>query len=447
MKRLKFETAFRVWIVICLLILGGTFLVVAQDSPTNAPAQAVTAKVQTADGESSTLLLDIEKKVFLTFGLDRVPYLQKPLWGNPRWQYVSSLFYIILAFYISKFLDWLTRVWLRKWADKTETRFDNLLLELLNGPVKIVAFVVFLHVGLNVFDWPNWAEEFLSKVLKIIVACSLTYLVLKAVDLLLGYWKLRGVQGEDKVLDEQLFPLLSKSLKVFVVVVATLVTLDNLGLDIRSVLTLGSVGALAVGLAAQDTLANLFGALSVFVDKPFRVGDRIQLPDVDGTVETIGLRSIRVRNLDGHLITVPNKTVGSATITNVTRRPNIKTTMNIGITYDTPTEKVKRAVAILNDIYRPHPKTHDLIISFNQFADSSLNIMVVHWWAGTDMKEYLAGIQDLNLQVKARFDAEGISFAFPSRTVYLKQDSEWRVNGSEKHIASLPEKESQADKK
>ena len=161
---------------------------------------------------------------------------------------------------------------------------------------------------------------------------------------------------------------------------------------------------------------------------------RIQLDLVDGAVETIGLRSTRVRNLDGHLITVPNKTMGNATITNVTRRPNIKTVMNIGITYDTPAEKVKRALQILREVYKEHPKTFDCLIGFNKFADSALNIQVVHWWNSTDNKEYLAGLQEMNLAVKERFDKEGINFAFPSQTVYLKQDSDWRVDGTREGI-------------
>src|SRR5206468_1315394 len=143
-------------------------------------------------------------------------------------------------------------------------------------------------------------------------------------------------------------------------------------------------------------------------DKPFRIWDRIQLEHVDGTVETIGLRSTRVRNVEGHLITIPNKTMGNATITNVTRRPNIRTEMNMGLTYDTSAEKLKQALAILGDVYRGHPMTEELVLSFNKFADSSLNILVVHSWKGTDLKAYLAGMQELNLLVKERFDAEGI---------------------------------------
>jgi MscS family membrane protein len=188
-----------------------------------------------------------------------------------------------------------------------------------------------------------------------------------------------------------------------------------------------SIGGLAVGLAAQDTLANLFGAVAVFVDKPFRIGDMVELEGVKGNVESIGLRSTRVRNLDGHLITVPNKTMGNATITNITERPNIKTEMNLGVTYDTSPEKLRRALGILEEVYRGHTQTQDLILSFNKFADSSLNIFIVHWWKGTDNRAYLAGMQELNLTIKERFDAEGIGFAFPSQTVYLKQDSAWSL--------------------
>src|SRR6185436_15048225 len=193
------------------------------------------------------------------------------------------------------------------------------------------------------------------------------------------------------------------TLKVFIIIIAALVTSQNMGLNITGVLASLSIGGLALGLAAQDTVANLFGAVAIFVDKPFRIGDRVKLDAVDGVVEMIGMRSTRVRNLDGHLITIPNKTMGNATITNITRRPNIKTEMNIGITYDTPTPQVKRALEILNEVYRNHPMTFDLIVSFNKFADSSLNIFIVHWWNSTDYKAYLAGMQEMNLVIKQQF--------------------------------------------
>jgi MscS family membrane protein len=364
----------------------------------------------------------------LTFGLDRVVILERiKFFDIPLWQYCASLIYIFLAFYISKLLDLLTRVWLKRWAKNTATKFDDLLLDLLNGPTKVIAFIIFLRIGLEVFSWPVVVRGFLSKAFTIVVALSLTYTILKFIDLVMGYWKSRTRVEADRAFDEQLFPVVRKSLKLFVIVVAALVTLDNIGVNITAAIASLSIGGLAVGLAAQDTLANLFGAVAVFVDKPFRIGDMVELEGVKGNVESIGLRSTRVRNLDGHLITVPNKTMGNATITNITERPNIKTEMNLGVTYDTSPEKLRRALGILEEVYRGHTQTQDLILSFNKFADSSLNIFIVHWWKGTDNRAYLAGMQELNLTIKERFDAEGIGFAFPSQTVYLKQDSAWSL--------------------
>ena len=366
--------------------------------------------------------------VWLSFGLDRVPFLRtREIAGIPLWQYVSSLIYIFLAFYISKFLDYFIRARVRNWARKTTTKLDDLFLELVRGPVRIVVFVILLHIGMKVYAWPEVLENFFSKSLKIFVACSITYVLIKGIDLIIGVWQQRSSTPGNEQFSRQLLPLIRKTLKVFIVVVAALVTSQNLGLNVTGLIASLSIGGLAVGLAAQDTLANLFGAVAILTDKPCRVGDRIQVDGIDGTVEQIGFRSTRVRNADGFLVSIPNKTMGNAIITNIALRPNIKTVMNVGLTYDTTAEKVERAIQILEEVFKRHPMTAEITISFNKFESSALNIMVVHLWNATDMKAYLAGIQSLNLEVKRRFDAERISFAFPTQTLYVKQDSEWRM--------------------
>jgi len=376
--------------------------------------------VTAATNSVSAAVTPAAHNVWLTFGLDRVEWLQISWLGNPLWQYLASLIFIAVAFYAAKLVDFVFRVQLKRLTARTKSTVDDLFVDLARGPVKIITFVILLHIGLRVFAWPEWAASFISNGLKIVVAASITYVLLKLVDLAMTVWRKRMESAEDALLDSQLFPVISKSLKVFVVVIAVLVTTQNLGMNVTGLLASLSIGGLAVGLAAQDTLSNLFGAVALFADKPFRVGDRIQLDSIDGSVEAIGLRSTRVRNLDGHLVTVPNRTMANASITNVSKRPNIKTVMNVGVTYDTPADRVERAMAIIEEIFKPHPKTADLIISFNKFNDSSLNILVVHWWNSTDFKEYLAGFQTLNLELKRRFDAEGIDFAFPTQTVYVK---------------------------
>lgn len=364
------------------------------------------------------------------FGLDRVTGLQyRPFSDIPLWQFAASLVYVFLSFALSRLADYLLGVKARKWARKTTTQLDDILLELVRGPVKLVIFVVLLHIGIRVYDWPELLADTFSRALKVMVAISLTYLMVRFVDVMIQLWRHRHIGADEDLAGRELLPLIRRTLQVFVVVVAALVTADNLGMNVTGIIASLSIGGLAVGLAAQDTLGNLFGAMAILMDKPFRVGDRIQLGGVDGFVETIGFRSTRVRNLDGHLVAIPNKEVGNATIINVQLRPNIRTVMTFGLTYETSPERMERATEVLRSVYSEHPKTQDVWISFNQFGTSSLNIQVIHWWADTDYPAYLAGMQAMNLEIQRRFTNEHIEFAFPTQTVWLKSQSGQAVPG------------------
>jgi MscS family membrane protein len=362
------------------------------------------------------------------------PFLKREFLGNELWKWLTSLVYIFLALYVAKFLDYLTRFWLKKRADKTGAKVDPLAFDLLDGPVKMVVFIIFLHIGLDVLRWPPKVQAILAKGFTVVVALSITYALLKLVDLLMAVWRSRSQAGSDHALNEHLFPIMSKTVKACVMIVALLVTADNLDIKVTAALTSLSIGGLVVGLAAQDTLSNLFGAVAVFMDKPFRIGDHIQMDTVDGTVETIGVRSTRVRNGQGYLVTIPNKTVGNATIINISRRPNIQGDISIALTYDTTTEKLKRAIAILKEVFAGEPLIQGLLVTFDRFKESALNVHVTFTWNGVDDAKYAAGMHGLNMQVKQRFEAEAIQLAAPARTVYLKQDSEWRVTSGDESV-------------
>ena len=410
--RWRFEWIYRL-LLVALLATAGWAVWAEVQGTTNAPAPTVPTKPDPGNELHP-----------LTFGLDQVDFLREhDVLGQPLWKYLASLIYILLAFYTAKLLDYIVNVWVKRWANRTETKYDDLLLELLHGPVKVVTLVIFLQVGLGIFDWPERVQLYLSRGFIVVVACSVTYVALKLLDLLLGLWRERIVSPQDRVFAEQLFPVLRKVAKAGIIIAAALITAENLQIEIKSLLAGLSIGGLALGLAAQDTVASLFGAVAIFLDRPFYIGDRIKVEGVDGVVEGIGLRSTRIRNLDGHHVTVPNKLMGNAIITNITRRPSIKTEINLGLTYDTPVEKVKRATALLEEIFRANPRTLDLIISFNKFGDSALNILIVHVWNGTDVKAHFADLQELNLQIKQRFDAENIEMAFPTQTVLLKSEA------------------------
>lgn len=404
MTRVRFESVFKVYVAVLLALLVWT----------------VWANAQTNDPSTHPPVKAPLPAPHFSFGLSDVKALQTLVLDVPLWQYLASLLYVALAFVVARLIDWLVRAKLRKLVTRTSTQLDDILLSLLGGPIKVIAFVILLHIGLRLFPWPDAAEHYLSLGLQIIVALSLTYLAVKIVDALLDYWRQRSGTADDRALSEQLIPFIRHTAKAFIVIVAALLTCETLGVKVTGLIASLSVGGLAVGLAAQDTLANLFGAVAVFVDKPFRVGDRIKLDAVEGDVERIGMRSTRVRTLDGHLVSIPNKTVGNAVITNIDRRPGIRTVLNIGLTYDTPTERLRHALELLEEIYKSEPMTKDVVITFNKFTDSALNIEVAHWWNGTDQKAYLKGLQELNLRVKETFDREGLQLAFPTQTVHVK---------------------------
>jgi len=415
--KIKFEILFKIYIGVFVALLLYAVWADAQTTLTNISATASETNIQSVatSSDSSTVT-----NYNLSFGLEKVDAFKKLFLGRPIYQYIASVIYIILAYFTMLLVDFIFIKILKKLTSKTKTQYDDILVDLLKNPVKVIVMVILLHIGLNVFDWPEWIENYISKALKLVVAWSITMMVIHSIDVLMMYIQEKSVDKES-AFDMHLFSVLRKTLKIILVIVAGLVTAQNLGLNITGLLASLSIGGLAIGLAAQDTLANLFGAVAIFLDRPFQIGERIKLDSYDGVVEKIGLRSTQIRNLDGHLISVPNKTVSNATIVNISRRPNIRTVMDIGIIYETPPEKVKRATEILEEVYRSHPKTKDVLIGFNKFNDFSLNIMVVHWWDSVDYKDYLAGMQELNLKIMKRFKEEGIEFAYPTQLHYVKK--------------------------
>lgn len=358
----------------------------------------------------------------LTFGLDQyAPLKDKQLFGIDLWQYAAFLVYVAIAILLAKLIDLLARGYFKRLVLKTDSPHDDLLLDVLAGPVKVLIFVLLLHIGLDFFPWPDWAEKWFSRALQLIVAGALIYLSIKLVDLLLSIWRERLEKTVDKAMAQQFFPILQKILRAIVVVIALLVTMQNMGMNITSLLASLSIGGLAIGLGAQDSLGNLFGAISIFLDKPFQVGDQVRFEQHEGHVENIGLRSTRIRHLDGHLITVPNKMMASTTVINISGRPTIRTVMNVALTYDTPEPRIREAIGIVDDVFRKHPKTHDLLVTFNKFEATSLNLQVIHWWQGNHQPSQLADLQEMNLALKNKFDNAKLQFAFPTQTIYYKE--------------------------
>ena len=248
------------------------------------------------------------------------------------------------------------------------------------------------------------------------------YQLVALLDIRLIKW----AEGTENSVDNMLVPLVGKTLRVFIAIIGGMMVLQNLtGLQIGPLLASLGIGGLAVALAAKDSIANFFGTLTILFDKPFQVGDRIVINNYDGSVESVGFRSTRIRLLSGHLVSIPNEKVVNSEVENIGRRPNIRWLTQIGVTYDTPPEKVRAAVEILRDILKDHEGMHPDFpprVHFNGFNDWSLNITVVTWYHPPEYWDFQAWLQQTCLEILRRFESAGIDFAFPSRTLYLANE-------------------------
>jgi MscS family membrane protein len=377
-----------------------------------------------------------ELEAILAFGLDEVEQFRPKLWGKPIWEYLASLVYLILALFISGLLDVIARVLLKRWAAAKSNAIAALVIDLLKGPLRIICLIVLINAGLQVFLWPVGVERWLMMLLSLVMAASLTYGGLQLSDLAISRWLRRTIGHDHREIDEQVLPILRKIAKVLIVIIAILVTCQNVfQKDVTTILASLSIGGLAIGLAAQDTLGNLFGAMSIFVDKPFRLGDSVKLGGVEGAVESIGLRSTKVRSPEGFLITIPNKTMGTATIINLSRRPSVKTDLVFTVPYELSADKIDRAATILQEVFTAHSMTREAIVGVNKFSDSGVNILVNHTWKAGDAGGYPRALQEIHLEVKRRFDQEGIPFACPSRNIHLSLESNGhdRLNSFARH--------------
>ena len=261
------------------------------------------------------------------------------------------------------------------------------------------------------------------------------YQFVYVMDARLSQW----ADSTESTIDDILVPLFGKTLRIFIVILAGIIVVQNLtGVEIGPLLASLGIGGLAVALAAKDSIANFFGTLTILFDKPFQVGERIVIDNYDGVVEDVGFRSTRIRLLTGHLVTIPNEKVVNSGLENIGKRPNIRWLNNIGITYDTPPEKIERAVAIIREIIADHEGMHPDFpprVYFNGFNDWSLNILVLAWYHPPEYWDFQEWVQRTCLEITRCFSAEGIDFAFPTRTLHLANDTkrqlkvEWLEKG------------------
>jgi MscS family membrane protein len=216
-------------------------------------------------------------------------------------------------------------------------------------------------------------------------------------------------------------PLIKRTLAAFFVIFSILVVFESLGFEVKTFLAGLGIGGLAFALAAQDTIANMFGSFVVVMDQPFYVGEYIRVAGHEGTVEEIGLRSTRLRTAQRTQIVIPNKTVASEVITNFTRMPQRRVDSTLGITYDTPPEKIQAVLADLRSLLRSDPGVHQgqIVVSLADFNDSSVRVQILYFTADPDWESHMAVRERVNIAILRAFAARDVAIAFPSSVIHL----------------------------
>jgi MscS family membrane protein len=338
--------------------------------------------------------------------------------GWQLWQW--ALFFILaaLSYLLVLLSTWVVALFLRR----RETERSRQIALFVTGPVRILLWFLLIRQGVY-FIGISTTLRALDRAETLLIIAS-TWAFIRLVDIvfdLLVDW-LRKMDRESAIV--LLGPLRNIS-KVVIVIFAVILWLDNTGFDVGAILAGLGVGGLAVALAAQDTLKNFLGSIMILLDRPYKVGQRIVVKGHDGVVEEIGLRSTRMRLLTGHMTTLPNEEMAKVDIENISSRPHIRRLTNISITFDTPPEKVEKAVQIIRNILDNHegmdPEFQPRVY-FSDFNPASLNILMLYWYHPPDYWGFIAFNGRVNLQIMQAFEKEGIKFAFPTTTTYLTQE-------------------------
>ena len=344
-------------------------------------------------------------------------FLSKTFYHNTLQQWAISLLIILAAVIVARAAYWVFGKVFKKAASKTKSKLDDLIIDMIEEPVVFAITVLGIFIGMERLSFPHGFENFLNKIYHVLIAVNVTWLIARTVDALIREYVAPWVDKSEGDLDDQLLPVVRKGLRFVIWSLGLIVALNNAGYDVGALIAGLGLGGLAFAMAAKDTVSNFFGGITVFADKPFKLGDRIKIDGYDGTILEIGIRSTRLKTLEGRIVTIPNLKFTDSYIENVTAEPTRKVVLNLGLTYDTTPENVQLAIEILKEINANHQSTEgDALISFNSWGDFNLGIFFAYYIKKEG--DILQTQTDMNLEILKRFNEKGLEFAFPTQTLY-----------------------------
>ncbi len=368
----------------------------------------------------------VHKKVF-RFGTDRIISLfpkqgHNLFFGLYVFQYAGILILALLSTVFHKIMTFLFRKLIsRALKNSGYGTFARKVLQSVAQPLSLFFIFLLLSILVPVLLLPPLISKYVILGLKAMIPLFGTVTIYRLINVFALYTE-QLAKKTDGTLDDQLIPLMRKTLKTFVIAIGTLFVLDNLEINVIPVLTGLSIGGLAFALAAQDTIKNFFGSVMIFVDKPFQIGDWITTGTVDGNVEEVGFRSSRVRTFRNSLTYIPNGKLADAIIDNHGLRKYRRFYTQISVQYDTPPALLESFIAGLRKIVDEHPKTRkdDYNIFLNEMSASSLDVMFYIFFEVPTWNDELEARHEVLLEAIKLAEHLGVKFAFPTQTLHME---------------------------
>ena len=355
-------------------------------------------------------------------------WVRKPFLTLDWWQWGGLFLAILAGLALRVFFRFGLLIFLRilPKPKKSQLNVREFFHDVLT-PLSYLVAILFWFLALFGLQLQGTAFTLVNMFLKFFISACLIWLAYRTVGHFSEHFKRIAFRSQSK-LDDQLAPLLSRSLKLLTLIAGILLAVQNLGINVASVLTGLGLGGLAFALAARDTVANLFGSLMIIVDRPFQIGDWVKIKGAEGHVEDIGFRSTRIRTFYNSLISIPNSEVAGTQIDNMGARQYRRVKAHLSITYDTPPSKVEAFLEGIKNIIKASSftrKDHYHVV-FEEYGNSGLIIMAYFYLVVRDWAEELVERQNIYLQIYSLAKDLNIEFAFPTQTL---------------HIESFPEKE------
>jgi MscS family membrane protein len=313
---------------------------------------------------------------------------------------------------------------IQKITAKTKNRLDDILFKMLQAPVLLGIILVAIWFAARRLELGTHIESTILKAYKVLTVINITWFVARLANALLEEYLAPKAADKNtlKYLDNHLMSILRRAVLAVIWSFGVVMALNNVGVDVGTLIAGLSIGGLAFALAAQDTIKNIYGGFTIFTDRPFRIGDRIKVDSFDGFVEEIGIRSTRIRTLEKRLVTIPNYKLVEASVENISEEPMRRVLMKLALTYSTTPEKMNEAMSILRDI--PNRVNNvfekDIVVAFTDFTDFSLVITFIYFiQRDADVMETPSQV---NTEILRAFNAAGLQFAYPTQTIHIEKD-------------------------